>query len=189
MEHVKCRLQVQTSKKSTAFRYKGPTQAVRHIVNNHGWRKLYQGWWVTLWREVPAFGLYFAVYDYLKDRANALLAAQESSANNNRPWSAPSHSHTWLASAVAGGSAGAITWGLVYPVDIVKSRIQTMPLDTPAHELSMWRVAAKMVAQHGWKHLWRGLGITLIRAFPVNGTIFPVYEFTTSQLLLWEKQR
>ena len=41
------------------------------------------------------------------------------------------HSHAWLASAVAGGSSGCLTWAAVYPVDVIKTRIQTSPFDVP----------------------------------------------------------
>ena len=95
------------------------------------------------------------------------------------------HTHTWIASAIAGGIAGSATWAIVYPVDVIKTHVQTMPLDTPRAKLSMYRVGSQIVAQHGWRHLFRGLGITLIRAFPVNGTIFPVYEFTLMQVSNW----
>ena len=124
-------------------------------------------------REVPAFGLYFCSYDYLKDRATSFLSQVTHST-----------SHTWMASAFAGGCAGSLTWALVYPVDVIKTRIQTSPLTTPNSELRMLTVGRAIVAQHGVKYLFRGLGITLIRAFPVNGTIFPVYEFTLEQMTI-----
>lgn len=181
MEHVKCRLQVQHGKGATDFKYKGPIQAVQSICREFGWPKLYQGWWATVWREVPAFGLYFCAYDYLKDKANAFFASRDDIQHSN--------SHTWLSSAFAGGFSGCLTWGMVYSVDVIKTKIQTMPLDTPASQLRMWNVASALVAQHGWKHLFRGLGITLVRAFPVNGTIFPVYEFTLIQVCQWEKRQ
>jgi Mitochondrial carrier protein len=62
------------------------------------------------------------------------------------------------------------------------SQIQTSPLDTPLRKLSMYQVGRAIAAQHGWRRLFRGMGITLVRAFPVNGTIFPVYEFTLMQM-------
>ena len=65
------------------------------------------------------------------------------------------------------------------PLFVIKIRIQTSPLDTPASFLGAGR---QIVAKHGWSMMFRGLGITLIRAFPVNGTIFPVYEFTLEHL-------
>jgi solute carrier family 25 carnitine/acylcarnitine transporter 20/29 len=180
MEHVKCRLQVQeAASKGSAEYFKGPMQAVKGIIQNHGVRRLYQGWWTTVWREVPAFGLYFVTYDYMKDQVNSFLTRQSEDPNSV---TIPEHSHTWIASAFAGGCAGCITWMVVYPLDVIKTRVQTAPLDTPLAKLSMWHVGKYLAAEHGWRYLFRGLGITLIRAFPVNGTIFPVYEFALSQI-------
>jgi hypothetical protein len=36
--------------------------------------------------------------------------------------------------------------------------------------------------QYGWKFFFRGFGVTVLRAFPVNAIIFPVYEFTLQHL-------
>jgi solute carrier family 25 (mitochondrial carnitine/acylcarnitine transporter), member 20/29 len=187
MEHVKCRLQIQQGPNAE---FHGPWQATRQIVNKYGVQRLYQGWWSTVLREVPAFGLYFAVYDYLKDRTNSLLLDRDRRLWKQQAGSSldpaialgSSTSHTWLASAIAGGCTGSFTWAIVYPVDLIKSKIQTAPLDTPFRQLRMWNVGRDIVRQHGVGFLFRGLGITLVRAFPVNGTIFPVYEFTLRQL-------
>lgn len=46
----------------------------------------------------------------------------------------------------------------------------------------MWTVASDLVKEHGWQYMFRGLGVTLLRAFPVNAIIFPVYEFVLLQL-------
>ena len=180
MEHVKCRIQVQHGFGSPDNLYSGPWQATKRIATQHGLTRLYQGWWSTVFREVPAFGLYFAVYDYMKDSVNRILARQ--AGVDDLDASTMTHTHTWVASACAGGIAGSVTWGVVYPVDVIKTKVQTSPLDTPLRDLSIYRVGASIVQQHGWRRLFRGLGITLIRAFPVNGTIFPVYEFTLLRL-------
>mmetsp|Transcript_19928 Transcript_19928/g.28215 ORF Transcript_19928/g.28215 Transcript_19928/m.28215 type:complete len:383 (-) Transcript_19928:503-1651(-) len=185
MEHVKCRIQVQHGKGCADNVYSGPAQATKRIIQDHGISGLYRGWWCTFWREVPAFGLYFSVYDYLKDRTNTLLAEMASggssstlATNNVQDAAFPHHHHTWLASAIAGGFSGAATWLVVYPFDVLKTRIQTADMTTPSHKLKMWNVGRSIVAKHGWKHLFRGMSITLLRAFPTNALIFPVYEFT-----------
>ena len=128
------------------------------------------------YKEVPAFGLYFSSYDYVKDTVNTILAQRLGS---NATATEGYDSHAWLASAVAGGASGCITWAVVYPVDVVKTQIQTTSLDSPVSFVGSTR---HLVARHGWSVLFRGLGITLFRAFPVNGTIFPVYEFTLNHL-------
>lgn len=183
MEHIKCRLQTQHGKGSADYKYKGPLQATQRILTQHGVQRLYQGWWTTILREVPCFGLYFASYDYLKDRTNSLFAKQ-AGINPSDPFDM-NHTHAWLASMFAGGCAGCLTWALAYPVDVIKSRVQTASLDTPFSQLRMGKIGAELVRQHGVRYLYRGLGITLVRAFPVNGTIFPVYEYTLMQMSKW----
>ncbi|KAG7360489.1 mitochondrial carrier protein [Nitzschia inconspicua] len=207
-EHIKCRLQIQHGKGSPDHLYKGPLQAARNIVQLHGITGLYRGWCITCWREVPAFGAYFAFYDIFKDRINTFFANQElrqqqqqqrrnsdNSSNNNMTLNLPGeivstssledippaiahHHHTWLSSALAGGTTGALTWAMVYPFDVIKTQIQTMPMTTDASERKISAVTRKLVAQYGWQRLFRGLTVTCLRAFPVNGIIFPVYEYT-----------
>lgn len=177
-EHVKCRLQIQHGKGASDNLYKGPMQAAVSIYRNYGMQGLFRGWWATAWREVPAFGLYFSVYDYLKDKVSQTLAERSGlSPNDEVP-----HSHLWISSTLAGGLSGSLTWGIIYPIDVIKSKIQTSPMDVPVAERKIWSVAMKILQKYGWRYMFRGLGITLIRAFPVNGIIFPVYEFTLMHL-------
>ena len=181
MEHIKCRLQVQAASIPAAGvasqqLYKGPIDCGLSIIKNHGvFRGLYRGMGVTLWRETPAFGLYFATYDSFKERVETLLEDKD----DNHP--IPSHAHAWTASALAGGISGAWTWAIIYPFDVIKSRMQTGPLERHLQK-GMWTVAGDIVREHGWQRMFRGLGITLVRAFPVNAIIFPVYEFVLMKL-------
>jgi solute carrier family 25 carnitine/acylcarnitine transporter 20/29 len=203
MEHLKCRLQVQQSPATTL--YNGPYPMAKHIVTNYGlMRGLYRGWWCTTIREVPAFGAYFAIYDVIKDwitvrledrqreHHEQLLLVQQQQQQQQQlavaftstnlslaPIPYEDHPHTWLASAFAGGLTGCITWAAIYPVDVIKTRIQTSPLDT---QVRMMQVGRDIIRQHGWKYMFRGLGITMIRAFPVNGIIFPCYEFVLKHI-------
>lgn len=175
MEHIKCRLQIHSN---TANGYKGPVDAIRRITQQYGPRKLFQGWWSTCSREVPSFGMYFASYDYLKDKALDYFEQQSritQTHNKDRAITAttpyqPTHTQTILSSAFAGGMAGCITWASVYPVDVVKTHIQTSPLDATHQELQMIRVASTLLKQHGWRYLFRGLEVTLLRAFPGTST-------------------
>ena len=209
MEHIKCRLQVQaaalaankmsaptsspvtnnTTKPNIGTRafsttaatnqttlYKGPIDCGLSIIRQHGlFRGLFRGMGVTLWRETPAFGMYFATYDTIKSRVENLLEDKD----DHHP--IPTHAHAWAASALAGGISGAWTWAIIYPFDVIKSRIQTAPLDRHLQK-GMWTVARELVEENGWRYMFRGLGVTLVRAFPVNAIIFPVYEFVLLQL-------
>ena len=164
------------STSSTQQIYKGPIDCCFSIVKNHGlFRGLYRGMGVTLWRETPAFGLYFAASVTFKDLVETLLQEKD----EDHP--IPRHAHAWAASALAGGISGAFTWAIIYPFDVIKSRMQTGPLERQLQK-GMWTVASDIVKEHGWRFMFRGLGVTLVRAFPVNAIIFPVYEFVLMQL-------
>ena len=176
MEHIKCRLQIVGST------YHGSLDACLSITKSHGiFRGLYRGMGVTLWRETPAFGMYFATYDAAKARAERLLkgGGNETAIDDDRNYLLPSHAHAWAASALAGGISGAWTWAIIYPFDVIKTHIQTGSLDC---RKSMWTVGHEIVRTHGIRHMFRGLGVTLARAFPVNAVIFPTYEFVLLQL-------
>ena len=194
MEHIKCRLQIQslsppppppppTTTTTTIIaaskpihRPTGPIELTKSIIKQHGlFRGLYRGMGVTLWRETPAFGMYFATYDAIKERVEKVLD------DSNASHPIPSHAHAWAASALAGGLSGAWTWVIIYPFDVIKTSIQTSALERRLRK-SMWTVGYELVVEHGWRHMFRGLGVTLIRAFPVNAIIFPTYEFVLLQL-------
>jgi len=81
-----------------------------------------------------------------------------------------------LASFIGGGVAGSATWALVYPIDVVKSVIQTAPLNIPKEQLSPLYVTMKVLKERGLVAFYRGLGVTVLRAFPVNAATFFFYE-------------
>ena len=152
-EHIKCRLQASNA-------YSGPMEASKSIYASHGVSGIFRGWWTTCLREVPSFGLYFSCYDLGRD---GLVENIPTLPN-------------WASSVLAGGVSGSITWAMVYPIDIAKSVIQTLPMDTPLKERKCFNVIKDIVRRNGPAYLFRGLGVTILRAFPVNGMIFPVYE-------------
>jgi solute carrier family 25 carnitine/acylcarnitine transporter 20/29 len=150
-EHIK--VQLQTQQHNGVGRrvvYRDTLDATRKIVANHGITGLYRGLTATCCRQGPAFGIYFLSYDTIKE------------------WGQQVFGNEWSACVFAGGTAGALAWGVVYPVDLLKSRIQALPLDASRTE---------------WRALYRGVGITLMRAFPVNGIIFCVYEYSLTKLI------
>lgn len=137
-----------------------------------------------MWREVPAFGGYFALYDIFKDSLSSFFAKR--AGITEKEMAAQNHSALWASSALAGGTTGALTWVIIYPFDIIKTRIQTAPMDTPLEKRRLFHVGREIVRKEGVSALFRGLNITIIRAFPVNAIVFPVYEFVLMKLAALE---
>lgn len=79
-----------------------------------------------------------------------------------------------------------MTFSLVLPgwlwVSVIKSMIQIEPSSAPAERRSFMPVARRLMAQHGYRIFFNGMGVTILRALPVNGVLFPVYELTVSML-------
>ena len=168
-EHVKTRLQTQHKSNvalsigSNEVIYRNGLHATRHIYETTGIIGLYRGFIATAARQAPAFAVYFTTYNGLKTQA------------------AKYDQDSLLVSITAGGIAGSLSWAVSYPVDLIKNRIQAMPLDSKMNH-SISAVARQFVQENGWRALFRGFWLTIIRAFPVNGVIFPTYEWTLKAL-------
>ena len=76
----------------------------------------------------------------------------------------------------AGGCAGATSWLVVYPFDVIKTTIQTGTSTTSGSSTSFVAVTKRLYAQNGMSVFFRGLGTTIARAFPVNAITFFGYE-------------
>jgi hypothetical protein len=78
---------------------------------------------------------------------------------------------------LAGGFAGATAWSIIFPVDSVKSNLQTMDKST-----SLTTVVKDMYISQGLKGFYRGWSSAIMRAFPANAALFLGYETTISLL-------
>jgi len=156
-ERVKCLLQVQ--KDAGTRKYAGPVAVVRDL----GLRGLYRGTCATLLRDVPASGMFFLAYEYVK----AALAPPPSPGGEAPPLSP-------LRTMAAGGIAGLANWIVAIGPDVLKSRLQTAPEGTYPHGIRS--VFADIMRKEGPSALFRGLAPVMIRAFPANAACFLGYE-------------
>lgn len=139
-----------------------------NIYKTEGIRGLYKGFGVTALREVPAFGLYFFTYRLARDLIQSLEGTKEASS---------------FATLTAGGFAGALSWTIIYPFDVIKTNIQISSDNLKSGStrmnyqgMSTWQVGWDLYKKHGLRVYTRGLGTTVIRAFPVNAATFYLYE-------------
>jgi Mitochondrial carrier protein len=75
---------------------------------------------------------------------------------------------------VAGGLAGCLAWASIYPLDVVKCRMQ-------GQRQSMLQVLSRLRAE-GPHAFVRGMRATLYRAFLVNAAVFYGYEVASQAL-------
>lgn len=163
VELIKAKLQVQYGDASTR-QYNGSFDCTRKILSQYGMRGIFQGYAATLARNVPANVAYFAFYEWMKKQLSQ---------------GAPNGEIAPLAILAAGGMAGAFYWISSFPIDVIKSRMQTDHLDKAQRSYAnMWDCAKKMKAQYGFRSFYWGFAPCLLRAFPANGACFFTYELT-----------
>lgn len=129
----------------------------------------YQGGLVTVMRDSPSYGIYFWAYEGLKRGFDVNETTKEA----------------WKF-LLAGGLAGTLSWASIYPLDVVKSRLQMqyegdrfettrlLVIDRPY--MSIKDCILRSYRSEGIAVFFRGLWPTLLRAFPVNAVTFYVYE-------------
>ncbi|XP_066591272.1 mitochondrial basic amino acids transporter-like [Prorops nasuta] len=148
IELAKTRLQLQQQ------RFSGPLQCLRHIYQQEGSKGLFKGLGITFLREAPSYGIYFYTYE-------ALIRSSE-----------PVSTFRML---LAGGLAGAASWTISYPLDVIKSRIQAASKGQYSGPLDCLR---QSINAEGYLCLYRGFNSTLLRAFPTNAATFAVVSWT-----------
>lgn len=168
MELVKLRLQVQgvedpnNSSGRRGVKYKSPFDCTRQVLRKSGVKGLYRGLGITIMRDCPALGVYFMSYEWL-----------------TRRWATGGpETLTTMHLLNAGGLAGALSWLLNYPTDVVKTRFQADGCDPTNCKYSSYRdCIMKSYREHGIRTFTQGLGSTLLRAVPTNAVTFFTVEW------------
>lgn len=181
-ELVKCRAQMAAPPRSS-------WAIARDVWRADGIRGLYFGGLVTAFRDSIGYGFYFWSYKLMTSR-----------------W--PVSSHDGVASLhyeapkilFCGGIAGIVTWASVFPLDMVKTRVQTQPWD-PAPEASALlpgrrqkragalQITRQVFRQEGVSPFFRGLTVCSARAFIVNAVQWAMYEWVMHELGQGRKHR
>jgi solute carrier family 25 carnitine/acylcarnitine transporter 20/29 len=160
MEHVRIRLQVQSGNDG----YKGPKDFISKTFKQYGFAGLYKGQGVTLLREGHGYGVYFALYEYL---------TQKHMRDNNLSRKDVST----MVQLINGSTTGIVLWAATYPIDIVKSKLQTDSLDKSKREFSSAiDCVKKTFKSQGLKGFYKGFSACILRAGPANGATFVAYE-------------
>jgi len=157
-ERVKVLLQIQGQKQlkpGEKPRYSGGVDVVRQLYKEGGIRSVFRGSAVTLARDGPGSAAYFATYEYLKRR----LTPKDANGNPG-PLSLP-------AVMAAGGAAGVAMWIPVFPVDTIKSRLQSAE-----GRPTIGGTIRGLYANGGLRAFFPGMGPAMARAVPANAATF-----------------
>lgn len=166
-EHVKIQQQAAGGASSLSF-----GACSRAIVAALGPSGLFRGLIATCIRDAPTFGLYFSSYEAAKRAGSKFLGLV--------PDTKPPAS-VLLSS---GAFAGAASWAVALPADVVKSIIQGAPLNTPKSNLKWLTVAKRVYSGGGAVAFFRGFLPCVLRSLPVNAVTFYGYELVLSEINL-----
>lgn len=160
IEHVRIRLQTQPHGANRL--YSGPLDCIKKLSAHEGVLKgLYRGELVTVAREAQAYGVWFLTYEYLMNadaRRNNIKREEISTPKI----------------AMYGGLAGEALWLSSYPLDVVKSKMQSDGFGSSQKYRTMTDCFKKTYAAEGVMGFWKGIGPTLLRAMPVSAGTFAV---------------
>lgn len=158
-ERVKVLLQIQGQKQLAPGekpKYAGGVDVVRQLYKEGGIKSVFRGSAMTLARDSPGSAAYFATYEYIKRS----MSPKDADGNATGELSLS-------AVLVAGASAGVAMWIPVFPVDTIKSRLQSA-----AGNPTIGGTIREVYGRGGIKAFFPGFGPALARAVPANAATF-----------------
>ncbi|KAL4921132.1 mitochondrial carrier [Aspergillus aurantiobrunneus] len=138
----------------------GTIQAIKQIVHRYGFRGLYTGFYLHAMRDTVGSGLYFAVYETVKQVAAKELGPDKS------PFGAP---------MIAGAICSTVPWFCTYPLDTRKTRAQSVLLGKT-------KEVGEASAAVARSSMYKGLSIILIRTGVNNMILLSIFEYIKMQV-------
>jgi solute carrier family 25 thiamine pyrophosphate transporter 19 len=156
--------------------------ALRHVVYGEGVQGLYRGLTPSLLQIMPYMGLLFGIYEPCRQGFDALFqttALQSLGLHQGTGWS----------SAAAGALAGTLAKAAVFPLDVVRKRLQVQGPGRLAYIVkgippytSASACFTSILKREGIRGMYRGLGVSLLKSAPSSAITLWTYD-QASQLL------
>lgn len=137
--------------------FTGAIDVALHLYKTGGLKSVFKGSVATFARDGPGSALYFATYEYLKRELTP----------------AGSDKMSLGAISFAGGMAGIAMWVPVFPIDTIKSNLQS-----GKNTGGLIAVTKDIYRSGGLKAFFPGIGPALARSFPANAATFVGVELT-----------
>lgn len=157
----------------TRFAAQGPDKVyaslrdgIRDIWREEGPQGFFQGLGAGIGQVVPYMGLFFSAYEALRSPL-ATLSLPFGSGD-----------------AIAGVFASVLAKTGVFPLDLIRKRLQVqgptraryLGGTIPVYREGVWRTGNSIVAREGWRGLYRGLGVGLVKSAPASAITMWTYE-------------
>ena len=139
--------------------FRSPLDCVVKTIHQEGFRGLFRGLPAVWLRDIPFNFFFFGSYEFY---SSTIRTALDKSPGEDL--SAP-------LVLVAGGLAGVTGWSVVFPMDVIKSYMQTSTSTT-----TFGATSRSIFQTKGLIGFYRGWSAAVLRAFPANGSLFLGYE-------------
>lgn len=187
-ELVKCRAQLSNNPQASSW------DITKRVLRTEGGvRGLYFGGSVTALRDSVGYGFYFWSYEL-----TTRWMAQWSKAHEGQEGGSFTGNETAKV-LLCGGLAGIVTWASIFPLDVIKTRVQAQVLGagtiavatgeispllrSPAPKrLGAIEIARDAYKEGGLRVFFRGLAVCSVRAFIVNAVQWATYEWIMMEL-------
>lgn len=155
--------------------YNSMFDAARQIVYKEKFTGLYRGLVPTLIQIAPQTGFQFAFYSLFTSLWKFI---------SGRSVTRPQHHNTGaVGGLICGSAAGLCAKILVYPLDVIKKRLQMQGFEyghvvvgSSRHYRSFMHCARQVVTYEGVSALYKGLGPSVLKALVTTGLHFSTYE-------------
>ena len=154
-----------TSQSANSRYFKGPHECIAHLFKTKGIRSLFRGITSMAIRDVPGYGIYILIYEWMFYHMRRLDIGDR---------------HGAFASIMAGGWAGVLSWAIMAPTDVVKSLMQADVSHTKYR--NVLHCVQHTYRHFGIKAFYAGCAINCVRGFPVNAFTLLVYSQVLNHL-------
>ncbi|SCV69090.1 BQ2448_2110 [Microbotryum intermedium] len=152
-------------KKGIPYEPRGTIQGFLDLYRTGGLRSLYTGFPLHAARDTIGTGFYFCFYD----TARHLFV--------DNPSTPVPHV---ISTFACGSTAGILSWAVIYPIDLIKSKTQRNALAGSAYESPM--NIFRRLSAGGVTKLYRGLGVSAFRSVFTHGLMWTVLEKVRSEI-------
>ena len=150
---------------------------IRDIWRAEGPKGFFQGLGAGVGQVVPYMGLFFSAYETLRPILASLSLPFGSG------------------DATAGILSGVLAKTGVFPLDLIRKRLQVqgptraryLGGKIPDYGKGVWKNGKIIVHREGWKGLYRGLGVGLIKSAPASAITMWTYERALKVMKQWNE--
>ncbi|TFK30017.1 mitochondrial carrier [Coprinopsis marcescibilis] len=163
----------------------GTLEAVKEIYRSNGMGGLYIGFRLHFIRDTAGTALYFLEYDGMRH----LLGRNRLGEQGETPSWLPIHQS--VVPFMCGSVSGVTSWALIYPLDVVKTKVQQRalageryrgPFETLHRLIRGPDPSNPKPLLAGLVRLYRGLGVSALRSITTHGLLWTLFDMTATYI-------